>query len=178
MVVVEVMAGMAFVDLLIPTVIGATLGGQISFVDDWKVHRPICNSIHAGTWKEITVQRPSTFNLNRYDVVGHPEIYARSLEFMKNIQLAAADTSTLPAAIGQRVDPRERDGQSMLIYDRQASMEVALQRRHADAEEFEAVAMLVKAKSFRGLRIFFWVRRIGDWNLEVCMGHLPEEQKW
>ncbi|KAJ6559954.1 hypothetical protein B0H19DRAFT_1375890 [Mycena capillaripes] len=142
--------------------------------DNSKVHRPMCSSIHAGTWKEITVQRPSTFNLNRYEIVWHPEIYARSLEFMKTsppenihgtlpfivkIQLAAADASNLPAAIGQRVDPRERDGQSMLIYDRQASMEVALQKGHADAEEFEAVAGLVM-------------------KLEVCMDHLPKEQKW
>ncbi|KAJ7167961.1 hypothetical protein C8R46DRAFT_1094586 [Mycena filopes] len=161
--------------------------------DHWKTHRSACNSVASGTWKEITVRRPSSWHLNRYDVAGHPEIHERSLEYLKKtppenahgklpfivkVQLAAANASNLPAVIGQRVDPRARDGQSMLIYDRQASIEVGMERASADPAEFEAIAGLVQEKGFRGLRLFCWATRSGDWTLRICMDHFPEEQKW
>ncbi|KAJ7681870.1 hypothetical protein DFH06DRAFT_1314122 [Mycena polygramma] len=161
--------------------------------DDWKAHRSLCKSVHSGNWQTITFQRPATFNLNRYEIVGHPEIYARSFDFMKTsppenihgslpfivkIQLAAADASNLPAVIGQQVDPREHDGQSILIYDRQMSMEVELRKGTADPGDFGAVAALVSSQGFRGLRLFCWARRLADWTLELCLDHLPEEQKW
>jgi hypothetical protein len=159
------------------------------------MHRPLCNVVSAKEWKwvEIAVQRPSVFNLNRYEVVGHPELYMRSLEYLNpappenvhgtlpfivKIQLAAADASNLPEAIGQQVDPRERDGQSVLIYDRQQSVEFALEKGRADPEDFGVIAQLVRANGFRGLRLFCWAVRSGDWTLRICSDHFPEEQKW
>ncbi|KAJ7037027.1 hypothetical protein C8F04DRAFT_1036017 [Mycena alexandri] len=140
--------------------------------DHWKTHRPMCNSVASGTWKEITVRHPSSWNLNRYEVVGHPEIYARSFEHFKStapdnihgtlpfivkVQLAAADASNLPAVIGQKV---------------------GLDKLSANPVEFETVAGLVREKGFRGLRLFCWATRSGDWTLRLCLDHLPEEQKW
>ncbi|KAJ7161546.1 hypothetical protein C8R46DRAFT_1353406 [Mycena filopes] len=62
--------------------------------------------------------------------------------------------------------------------DRQASIEVGMERASADPAEFEAIAGLVQEKGFRGLRLFCWATRSGDWTLRICMDHFPQEQKW
>ncbi|KAJ6470748.1 hypothetical protein C8R47DRAFT_1054645 [Mycena vitilis] len=163
--------------------------------NDWKAHRSVCKSIDSGNWRAITFRRPPGFSLNRYEVIGHPEIYTRSLEYLNTsppenahgsqpfivkIQLARANNnaSNFSAAIGQTVGPPERSGQSISIYDRQMSMEVELRKGSADAGDFAAVAGLVGSKGFKGLRLFCWARRLADWTLELCLDHLPEEQKW
>ncbi|KAJ7213095.1 hypothetical protein GGX14DRAFT_446280 [Mycena pura] len=159
----------------------------------WGTHRLLCDSVSSGTWKEITVHRPTEFNLNRYDIIGHPDVYDRSFEhfkttppenvhgtqpFIVKIQLAAADASNLAVVTGQRVDPRGIDGQSMLIYDRQRSIEFTMDTQRSDPVEFNAVAGIVKQKGERGLRVFCWATRSGDWTLRLCLDHLPEQQKW
>ncbi|KAJ7034272.1 hypothetical protein C8F04DRAFT_1349494 [Mycena alexandri] len=96
--------------------------------------------------------------------------------FIVKVQLAAADASNLPAIIGQPVDSWARDGQSLLIYDRHAWMEVTLDKLSAEAVKFDTVAGLVREKGFRSLRLFCWPIRSGDWTLRLCLDHLPEEK--
>ncbi|KAJ7213092.1 hypothetical protein GGX14DRAFT_620156 [Mycena pura] len=160
----------------------------------WRTHRLLCDSVFSGTWKEITVHRSTEFNLNRYDIIGHPDVYEQSFEHLKTtppenvhgtqpfivkIQLAAAlDANNLAAVTRQQVDPRGIDGQLMLIYDRQRSIEFTMDTQRSDLVEFNTVAGIVKQKGERGLRVFCWATRSGDWTLRLCLDHLPEQQKW
>ncbi|KAJ6486598.1 hypothetical protein DFH09DRAFT_1106059 [Mycena vulgaris] len=131
--------------------------------DDWKTHAPECEALMSGTWKDITVRLPVDFQLNWYDVPEQQEVHELRrvqraetavpenihsiLPFIVKIQLAGVNR---PAATGQR----ELDGQSMLIYDRHRSFEVAAYKRGSETAEFDAVVGVVKAKGDRGLGVF------------------------
>jgi hypothetical protein len=70
------------------------------------------------------------------------------------------------------------DGSSMLIYDRQRMFEVWVSKKTVDNECFEDVAEVVREKGYRGLKVFCWAIRTGEWTVDLCLDHLPEWQRW
>lgn len=69
---------------------------------------------------------------------------------------------------------------NMMIYDRQRSFSVFF-----GVDGHEAVFRQVREEmqgprgGFRGLKMYRWAKRIGDWQLSVCLDRPPQQEiKW
>ncbi|KAJ7150502.1 hypothetical protein C8R43DRAFT_1005979 [Mycena crocata] len=172
--------------------------------EDWKVHRPACTSLKGATWKTVKFLPFEIFQrlacppgavpvrYNRYDTVQHREMdydvpdsdptipppnTHSSSPFIVKVQLNSADVNNFADA-AMPLEKKVRSGVSMLIYDRRRTIEVTVVKFDCPAAAFDPIAELVQTKGQRGLKVFCWATRSGDWTLDLCTDHLPEWQQW
>ncbi|KAJ7747644.1 hypothetical protein DFH07DRAFT_575751 [Mycena maculata] len=166
--------------------------------EDWKSHRPLCTSWQGATWQGLTFiladqYMPGAYSLrvSRYDTVQHGDIQKRvdlsktnqgpppnthgTTPFIVKIQINSS-TAQGPAypVIGQRPGG---DGSDFLIYDQRRTIDVMVLRT-ADAAQFDAVAEVVRTKGERGLKVFCWAIRTGEWTMDICLDRVCDWQKW
>ncbi|KAJ6510595.1 hypothetical protein C8R45DRAFT_964605 [Mycena sanguinolenta] len=167
--------------------------------EDWKTHRPLCNSLQGGKWQGLTfvpVDRPSAglygLRVNKYDTVadlqkrldrmkegGEPNPPSNThgtTAFIVKIQVNSASAKG-PAHTLFPSDPSQ-DGSFLFIYDQRRTIDVSVPRESAEAASFDAVREVLRAKGERGIKGFFWAIRTGEWGLDICLDRFPEWQKW
>jgi hypothetical protein len=94
------------------------------------------------------------------------------------MQLNSANVHTVADTMLAPGQKPAQSGISILIYDRRRSFEVTLTKYICPDSSFNLLAELVKTKGRRGLKIFCWATRSGDWSLDLCVDQLPEWQQW
>ncbi|KAJ7708151.1 hypothetical protein B0H17DRAFT_1124928 [Mycena rosella] len=146
--------------------------GAVCQKEDWKAHRPTCTSLKSAKWQTVPfvplvifmkAVRPAgaiPFRFNRYD------------------NLNSADVNMMADAMMEPGQKASASGVSILIYDRRRSIEVTLVKFVGPTAAFEPIAALVKEKGQRGLRLFLWATRSGEWSLDLCVDQVPEWQQW
>ena len=80
--------------------------------------------------------------------------------FMVKLQIAVNTGSGIP--------------KSILIYDRQKSFQVYLMAND-DANAFGEAASAIKTTGWKGLKMYRWAKRTGDFQLSVCFDRAPEK---
>ncbi|KAJ6531444.1 hypothetical protein DFH09DRAFT_1326597 [Mycena vulgaris] len=139
------------------------------------------------------------FRFNRYDNVQHGDVTNPDVEkadfdtpppnthgstpfiVKVQLQLSSDDVRKYPDVI---IDPLYKPSQasisstSLLIYDRRRTFEATVVKFVCPADAFDPVADVVRAKGQRGLKLFCWATRSGDWNLDLCIDQFPEWQQW
>jgi hypothetical protein len=171
--------------------------------EDWKSHRPLCNSWQGAKWQGLTfvpANRPGAnlyaFRFNKYDNVQHGDAQKR-LDRMKEDETPGPPSNTHgttpfivklqvnssmaggPAHTMFPVSDARQDETDFFIYDQRRTIEVIVLRdSSADVASFNTVREVVHAKGERGLKAFFWAIRTGEWTLDVCLDKFPEWQKW
>jgi hypothetical protein len=101
-----------------------------------------------------------------------------STPFVVKMQLNSANVHTVADTMLAPGQKPAQSGISILIYDRRRSFEVTLTKYICPDSSFNLLAELVKTKGRRGLKIFCWATRSGDWSLDLCVDQLPEWQQW
>ncbi|KAF7361421.1 MYND-type domain-containing protein [Mycena sanguinolenta] len=167
--------------------------------EDWKIHRPLCNSLQGGKWQGLTfvpVDRPSAglygLRVNKYDTVadlqkrldrmkegvepGPPPNTHGTTAFIVKVQVNSASAKG-PAHSLFPSDPSQ-DGSFLFIYDQRRTIDVSVPRESVDAASFDAVRDVLREKGERGIKGFFWAIRTGEWALDICLDRFPEWQKW
>ncbi|KAJ7086414.1 hypothetical protein B0H15DRAFT_986576 [Mycena belliarum] len=163
--------------------------------EDWKSHRPLCASWQGAKWQGLTfaLEQPGTYALrfSRYDNVQHDDVQKR-LERAKEKQGPPANTHGMtPFIVKVQINSSQahgpahplfstsaRDnGSNFLIYDQRRTLDVMVLRA-SDAAQFSAVADVVRAKGERGLKMFCWAIRTGEWTIDICLDRHPEWQMW
>ncbi|KAF8147737.1 hypothetical protein K438DRAFT_1625856 [Mycena galopus ATCC 62051] len=157
--------------------------------EDWKAHRPLCNSWQGAKWQSLTFvsadhPRPNTTALryNKYDSFqngGAQQRLARmTQENFENPAPPSNTHGTSPFIIKLQVNSsRAQDGTEMLIYDQRRTIEVTVLRT-SEETSFDTIKEVVYEKGERGLKAFFWAVRTGEWTMDVRMDQFPEWQKW
>ena len=158
------------------------------FVDcqkaDWPAHKPVCRSLHGGTWRTarfVTVV-PGTEGLYtaKWNKFSSPaDIVAAAPE--------ALDPSTVPPNThGSRPflvklqAPLATGFASIMVYDRQRSFQGYFM---LDDNTEVYPEMLKEMQGPRGghggVKMYRWVKRSSDWELSVCMDKEPQTDiKW
>ncbi|KAJ7688956.1 hypothetical protein B0H17DRAFT_1331915 [Mycena rosella] len=156
--------------------------------EDWKSHRPLCNSWQGAKWQGLTFiladqYKPGAYSLriSRYDNVQHNDAQKR-MELAKHNQGPPANThGTTPFIVKVQVNSStalgpahplfksnaQNDGGDMLIYDQRRTIDVMVLRASSDVAQFSAVADVVKAKGERGIKTFCWAIRTGEWTIDI-----------
>ncbi|KAJ7117892.1 hypothetical protein C8R43DRAFT_100471 [Mycena crocata] len=167
--------------------------------EDWKSHRPLCNSWQGAKWQNLTFQladqcMPGAYSLriSRYDNVQHNDAQKR-MELAQHNQGPPLNTHGLtPFIVKVQINSssamgpahplfstnRRHDGSDFLIYDQRRTIDVMVLRASSDPEHFNAVAAVVNAKGDRGIKMFCWAIRTGEWTIDICLDRFPEWQMW
>ncbi|KAJ7485144.1 hypothetical protein B0H11DRAFT_1152028 [Mycena galericulata] len=158
--------------------------------EDWKGHRPLCTSLQGAKWQNLTFvladqHAPGTYSLriSRYDNVQHNDMQKR-LEAAEDNQGPPVNTHGMTAFIVKvqlslvAGHNSATDGPILFIYDQRQTIDAMVLRASSDAAHFDAVAEVVKTKGERGLKVFCWAIRTGDWTIDICLDHVAEWQKW
>ncbi|KAJ3515704.1 hypothetical protein NLJ89_g1592 [Agrocybe chaxingu] len=137
---------------------------------DWKTHKLTCRSLKGGSWDTITTCGlpsflPHSSMINRLDTLNHPpsskvsdgkppaDIHNGKV-FLAKFQISLAGMS---------------GGAHIMIYDRQRSFQLFWLRA-------SNVALFERAKAMMGhkLKFYRWIRRVGDYGMDVCFDRAPE----
>ncbi|KAF8159209.1 hypothetical protein B0H34DRAFT_655410 [Crassisporium funariophilum] len=143
--------------------------------DDWKQHKGTCRSLKGGTWQTITFARPADMGkgavvtINRLDSVH---------DVKSRIQELGVDAPPPPDIHHDKIFLVKfqislflfKDEAHMLIYDRQKSFE-AFWRRKDQRDLFDEAEEELKDD----LKMYRWARRVGDYQLSVCLNRSPAQ---
>lgn len=167
--------------------------------EDWKSHRPLCNSWQGAKWQGLTFiaadqHAPGAYSLriNRYDNVQHNDM-AKRVELAKHNPGPPVNThGAMPFIVKVQINSSSahgpahplfaqsqwKDGSDLLIYDQRRTIDVMVLRASSEEAHFNAVAEIVKTKGERGLKAFCWAIRTGEWTIDICLDQFPEFQMW
>ncbi|KAJ7226886.1 hypothetical protein GGX14DRAFT_417564 [Mycena pura] len=169
--------------------------------DDWKSHKPLCNSWQGAKWQRLTFillgqYEPGAyaFRVSRHDIVQHGDMQKRvstpkelesqgspenthgAAPFIVKVQVSSSDAKGPAYQLMEK--QTGTDGVNILIYDQRRSLDVMVLRDRSDAADYNAVVDVVKRKGERGIKAFCWAIRTGEWTIDICFDRLPEWQKW
>ncbi|KAK7052837.1 hypothetical protein VNI00_004156 [Paramarasmius palmivorus] len=137
----------------------------------WKEHKPTCNSLKGGSWRPVKISTQnkgitSYYNMQTpIDALGNPTTQVIS---SGNPPPNAHGDSPFLIKIQRAMTDRPNP---MLIYDRQRSLDVVLDHS-VDPGSYEA-ALKQMPTGYRGLKIYRWAKRTGDWELTICFDKIP-----
>jgi hypothetical protein len=63
---------------------------------------------------------------------------------------------------------------NIFIYDRQKSFQVYM-KAEDDPDAFREVALAIRTTGWKGLKMYRWAKRTGDFELTVCFDRAPEK---
>ncbi|KAI0704229.1 hypothetical protein C8T65DRAFT_611445 [Cerioporus squamosus] len=149
---------------------------------DWSKHKTACRQLKGGSWCPIRI-RP-----------GLPGMENAHLMLLNRYTRDAADVAERahkvdandppPNVWGERafiiklqlnlVSDRPDEPPNMMIYDRKRSFQVFLLCED-DPDAFFAVLQEMAAPrgGYRGMKMYRWARRTGEWALSVCLDRVP-----
>ncbi|KAI0943561.1 hypothetical protein AcW1_002697 [Taiwanofungus camphoratus] len=150
---------------------------------DWPAHKPTCRPLKGGVWRTVpfvnvppemedmyatTVNRfttrgaPAGAISRKTNAVPPPSVHGARL-FLVKLQLGAGGSAG-----------------RVLVYDRQRSLEVHILRERAPVPFGEIQAEMAGPRGgYRGVKMYRWARRVGDWELSLCLDKEPQtEIKW
>ncbi|KAH0583200.1 hypothetical protein H2248_011083 [Termitomyces sp. 'cryptogamus'] len=144
--------------------------------DDWPNHKKLCRSLKGGIWHTITFSHENNSMgkmyralINRFDSVH--DIRGQMIKSPEDANAPPPNIHDDKAFLVKFQMSLSQYGMdsSMLLYDRQKSFQVNWLKSH-DTDVFKEGE---KAMGDR-LKIYRWVRRVGDYQLAVCFDKAPE----
>ncbi|KAG5353577.1 hypothetical protein C0989_005094 [Termitomyces sp. Mn162] len=144
--------------------------------DDWPNHKKLCRSLKGGTWHTITFSHENNSMgkmyralINRFDSVH--DIRGQMIKSPEDANAPPPNIHDDKAFLVKFQISLSQYGMdsSMLLYDRQKSFQVNWLKSH-DTDVYKEGE---KAMGDR-LKIYRWVRRVGDYQLAVCFDKAPE----
>ena len=142
---------------------------------DWKKHKATCRSLKGGSWNKIKVdslgdQMPHCFILSRLDPTQNSA--TAGISTMGNESPAFVDIHNGKIFLAKFQISLAMDDTPlphMLIYDRARSFQL-IWHRGGNPKLFEQGCKMMDRK----LKIYRWVRRLGNYEFEICLDRAPE----
>lgn len=164
-------------------------------VKDWKNHKERCKSLKGGTWRTIKFtnclpgfEGMYTSNINRLASTTSPNTPIRKPD--PNVPLPNIHGTRVFLIKMQFAEIRGKPQgggpipTNMMIYDRKRSVdgyfvESASEENMVAFEEFHYELKSSPRGSPYAAKMYRYARRVGDWELSVCLDKLPQEViKW
>lgn len=151
---------------------------------DWSGRKSTCKTLKGAKWSKMRFRfAPADMSMVTFS---HQTVLSRPrLKIAENVRHASDPAppnihGTRPFLVKIQYNGDPELG--TLIYDRQRSFEVYFPR-YADEDEaavYDAlVQVIVRNERWRGVKAFFWARRVGDWELDLALDRLPDQDiKW
>ncbi|KAJ7119644.1 hypothetical protein C8R44DRAFT_706503 [Mycena epipterygia] len=150
--------------------------------EDWKTHRPLCNSWQGAKWQGLTFiladqHTPGAYSLriSRYDNVQHNDMEKR-MELAKHNQ--GGPPVNTHGAMPFIVKVQINSSSALAANDQRRTIDVMVLRASSEEAHFNAVAEVVRTKGDRGIKAFCWAIRTGEWTIDICLDQFPEFQMW
>ncbi|KAI1792749.1 hypothetical protein LXA43DRAFT_1060444 [Ganoderma leucocontextum] len=164
--------------------------GQVCQRADWPEHKVACRSLKGGTWHTIRLRAsmPGMEGMHMAHINNHTST-SLGLERGTTVQPADGSTPPPPNAYGDRPFLVKLQiglggvgqGASMMLYDRKRTAQAFV---HLDDDAWTFAELVKEMEGPRGghggLKMYRWARRVGDWEMSVCLDRTPgaAESRW
>ncbi|KAM5546031.1 hypothetical protein V8D89_000157 [Ganoderma adspersum] len=164
--------------------------GQVCQRADWPAHKAACRSLKGGTWHTIHIRASMPGMEGKYMAhINHRTSTSLGLERGMTFQQADASAPPPPNAYGDRPFLVKLQiglsgagvAESMMLYDRKRTAQAFV---HLDDDAWTFAELVKEMKGLRGghggLKMYRWAKRVGDWELSVCLDRAPgaAETRW
>ncbi|KAL0060658.1 hypothetical protein AAF712_012535 [Marasmius tenuissimus] len=149
----------------------------------WREHKTFCKTLTGGIWQDVTFSVVPEGEQSGTGPLRYLNVQTSYNPLTQNLYDAAVESPAgCPNVHGnaaflikiQRHTYRETN--PMLIYDRQRSLQVHLNRSEDPQSHAKLTGQMKKKNAFK---IYRWARRIGDVQLAVCLDKGPlEDPSW
>ena len=154
-------------------------------VAHWPEHKKTCKSLKGGRWVTLKV-RPALpgmeqlhmVNLNKYSTV-------QSLKRKDDTRKRGEDPPPPDVWGGRVFGVKFQVGlggsmpTNMMMYDRKRSFQVFATLEDNGAVFLDCVEEVMGPRGgFGGVKMYRWVRRMGDWEFSVCLDRETTDTKW
>ncbi|KAL1661906.1 hypothetical protein GGF50DRAFT_104764 [Schizophyllum commune] len=150
--------------------------GQACQKAHWKEHKGFCKTIRGGTWRTMT--------FGQHFQVGGQIMSAVSINHSSGKANTPINKKNEPPAnvhgdklflvkIQRPLVPDLTPQAMMMVYDRNRTFEGYIIRRDNTGVYEEALAQMPYGT--QKLKIYRWAKRVGDWQLSVCLDREPEQ---
>ncbi|KAK1232750.1 hypothetical protein PQX77_004108 [Marasmius sp. AFHP31] len=149
----------------------------------WREHKTFCKTLTGGTWQDVTFSVVPEGEQSGTDSLRYLNVHASYNPLAQNLYDAAVESPAgCPNVHGDAAflikiqRHTDRETSHMLIYDRQRSLQVHLNRSE-DPQSHAKFTDQMKTKN--AFKMYRWARRIGDVQLAVCLDKGPvEDPSW
>ncbi|OSD02564.1 hypothetical protein PYCCODRAFT_1389695 [Trametes coccinea BRFM310] len=158
---------------------------------DWPAHKPTCRSLKGGRWVKVRFRAvsPGTEGMhvglfNRYTSLARPEDIFATTTLPTDPSKAEPFPNVhgdKPFLIKMQVGLTGPARDTFMVYDRQRSFGTVFIARMDDPQMFAELLseMMGSRGGYGGVKMYRWAKRMGDWELGVCIDRQPEgEIKW
>ncbi|KAJ7641539.1 hypothetical protein FB45DRAFT_1054033 [Roridomyces roridus] len=156
--------------------------------EDWKIHRPVCNSVQTGNWTSITFRRvdrpvPGVHRLKILDITHHEDVIQRRramLDSCKTVPPVVNTHGVTPFIVKIHVPfVRLIENEDAMVLDEKRTFEVSVERSASgDPSKFDKLVQVVR-KSTAEVGMFLYAIRTGDWTIDLCLDSFPDQdQTW
>ncbi|KAG8992101.1 hypothetical protein FRB94_012009 [Tulasnella sp. JGI-2019a] len=157
---------------------------------DWPDHKLTCKTLKNAAWTSIRccIIRPdlpsgtsvASFN-NKDFITGRPN--SRPTILNAASEPPPNNHGTKPFIVKVQVQYNGDDTDPMMVYDCKRTFTFMYPKSGEDRDEaakYDAVARLVRSNTaWNGVKMFFWARRTGDWELSLALDKVPDQDvKW
>ncbi|KAI0354489.1 hypothetical protein OH77DRAFT_505313 [Trametes cingulata] len=155
---------------------------------DWPAHKPVCRSLKGGRWTTVAFRTHApgtegmhTALINRYTNVSRASDILSSLAADPRAPPPPDVHGARPFLAKLQVGLAGPGRDTLVVYDRQRSFGHAyVARADAPAAFADLLAEMAGPRGgYGGVKMYRWVRRVGEWELAVCVDRSPDmEVKW
>lgn len=145
--------------------------------EDWKNHKRTCSPLKGGNWRTIRLSSC----LPGMEGMFMSDLSRRGSTRNPLGPTTQIDSSAPPPNIhGSRVFliKLQYAPSHLYIYDRKRSMKCYFVKNNENRETFDEFIVEMQHSprvTHGGLKMYRWAKRVGDWDLSVCLDKLPTE---
>jgi hypothetical protein len=160
----------------------------------WKSHKRLCHLFKNATWDMVPITKPPAAADGEWvteivsakqqrDSLGQPPAYNNdpppnaygSRPFIVKIQRPLPTDPALDMVAAAAGVPQDL----MLMYDQQRTFTVCFDRNAAPEVYDKVLDTIVNDRVCGGMKTFRWAKRIGDWQLSICLSKaLDNKPPW
>ncbi|KAI0032959.1 hypothetical protein K488DRAFT_48696 [Vararia minispora EC-137] len=139
----------------------------------WKEHRSFCRSIRGGTWRTLSFSDHIVFDGQRMysSIISNTSSKLNSVGKKHEEGKAPANVHGDRAFLVKLQRPLGPIGMGILVYDRTRSFSGHINRAKDPGAYDQAMQYMPPGGA---LKIYRWAKRIGDWDLSICLDREPE----
>ncbi|KDR80994.1 hypothetical protein GALMADRAFT_61129 [Galerina marginata CBS 339.88] len=143
---------------------------------DWPNHKPTCRSLKGGTWHTVTFDTPETPHgagvviMNRLDTIDEVKAKGQIAPTKKGVPPDVHEGKIFLVKFQISLF-QFKDEANFLLYDRQRSFQVMWWRKD-DRDLFDEAEEALADE----LKMYRWARRVGDYQLSVCLDRAPAQK--
>ncbi|KZT04914.1 uncharacterized protein LAESUDRAFT_760660 [Laetiporus sulphureus 93-53] len=152
---------------------------------DWPHHKRTCRSLRGGVWRTVPFANVVPGPMGKYSVLVNHYTPLTDLNDIKSPnpdepQLNIHGDKLFLVKLQNQQSSGPMASETILIYDRRQSL-VAYFVKGKASEVYDEIRKEIQGPrgGYQGLKTYRWAKRVGDWELSICLDREPQtEIRW